>query len=272
MIKTERLILEQKNANHWLIFEQDNDQVLLGMIALLHGFFSVELIPAARGLGVAQEATISWLRKNRFKQLKARCPQDPASLKFLQTIGFVEENGIMCWRIQPTESQYISLNRQFGINITQLKTPYQPSACRLVASDNDVFDRPTKLHPEAQTAWRGMQQAAAEQNITLQLVSAYRSPKYQAALIEKKLQSGKQLSTILTVNTAPGHSEHHSGCAIDLTTNDSEPLSLEFDQTEAFSWLKQFASEHGFHLSYPKDNRQGIVYEPWHWCYHKTKN
>lgn len=269
MINTERLILEQRDSNHWLIFEQSDNQVLLGTITLLHGFFSTELIPAARGLGVAKEAVVGWLRENRFEQLQARRPQNPESLKFLNAIGFIDVDGIMRQNRPPTESQYMKLNRQFGINITRLKTPYQASACRLEVAENDVFGRPLRLHPDAKKAWHKMQQQAALQGVKLQPVSAYRSPKYQASIIEKKLQKGELLKDILTVNTAPGHSEHHSGCAIDITTENSKPLAIEFEKTKAFKWLTRLASQHNFHLSYPKNNPQGIIYEPWHWCYQK---
>ena len=31
------------------------------------------------------------------------------------------------------------------------------------------------------------------------------------------------------------------------------------------------AGAHGFRLSYPRDNPHGIVYEPWHWCWHPPR-
>ena len=40
------------------------------------------------------------------------------------------------------------------------------------------------------------------------------------------------------------------------------PLSIS---TPAFAWLAANAGAHGFHMSYPRDNPHGIVYEPWHW-------
>ena len=47
-----------------------------------------------------------------------------------------------------------------------------------------------------------------------------------------------------------------------------EPAAEEsFEKTRAFPWLRDNAGAHGFVMSYPRDNRHGIVYEPWHWCW-----
>ncbi|HEY9618014.1 MAG TPA: D-alanyl-D-alanine carboxypeptidase family protein, partial [Microcoleaceae cyanobacterium] len=39
------------------------------------------------------------------------------------------------------------------------------------------------------------------------------------------------------------------------------------EQTAAFQWLQANAAHYSFELSFPKDNRQGVSYEPWHWRY-----
>ncbi|MSU66308.1 MAG: hypothetical protein EXS38_09455 [Opitutus sp.] len=43
-----------------------------------------------------------------------------------------------------------------------------------------------------------------------------------------------------------------------------------FENTREFAWLACHARRFGFHLSYPKSNAAGIVYEPWHWCWRET--
>jgi len=73
---------------------------------------------------------------------------------------------------------------------------------------------------------------------------------------------------ILTVNAAPGYSEHHSGYALDIGTPGEPPAEESFESTAAFAWLGEHAGRFGFQLSYPRDNPHGIVYEPWHWCWH----
>ena len=104
------------------------------------------------------------------------------------------------------------------------------------------------------------------QGITLLLVSGFRSVDYQARLIRKKINAGQSLGDILAVNAAPGHSEHHTGCAVDIATPGSRPLTEEFEDSPAFAWLQAHAASYGFAMSYPRNNAAGFVYEPWHWA------
>ena len=83
-----------------------------------------------------------------------------------------------------------------------------------------------------------------------------------------KVAAGMPMDEILRVSAAPGYSEHHTGCAIDITTPGSEPLEEEFEHTDAFRWLVRSAERFGFAMSYPRDNAFGIIYEPWHWQWH----
>ena len=54
-----------------------------------------------------------------------------------------------------------------------------------------------------------------------------------------------------------------------MTTPGYQPLDEEFEHSAAFAWLRRNAGNYGFHLSYPRDNRHGIAYEPWHWCWRR---
>lgn len=79
----------------------------------------------------------------------------------------------------------------------------------------------------------------------------------------------------------PKTSEHHTGLAIDITTNEWESagkgLSTSFENTDACKWLKANAHKYGFILRYPKEKESitKIKYEPWHFRYvgveHATK-
>ena len=112
-----------------------------------------------------------------------------------------------------------------------------------------------------------MHAAATDYGIELQLVSAFRSASYQLEILRRKLDRGQSIDEILKVSAAPGYSEHHSGRVVDLTTPGYAALEEEFENSPAFAWLRRNASEHGFHLSYPRNNPHGIAYEPWHWCW-----
>jgi zinc D-Ala-D-Ala carboxypeptidase len=112
-----------------------------------------------------------------------------------------------------------------------------------------------------------MQAAARSAGIDLWLLSAFRSIARQAELLRRKLAAGQDLDEALRFTAYPGHSEHHTGRAVDVGTAGCEHLSEAFDQTAAFAWLTAHAASFGFHLSYPKETTSGIGYEPWHWCW-----
>ena len=128
----------------------------------------------------------------------------------------------------------------------------------------DGQNRP--LAPQAAAAWGVLEAAAERDGVRLLLLSGFRSLEYQAELVRRKLEQGVTLADVLSVIAAPGYSEHHSGHAVDIGTPGCEPLSESFEHTRAFAWLQRHAPRHGFHLSYPRANGRGIIYEPWHWA------
>ncbi len=104
--------------------------------------------------------------------------------------------------------------------------------------------------------------------VIIKIVSAFRSVDRQAEIIRAKLAEGLSLDAVLCVSAPPGYSEHHSGRAIDVTTDEgAAPLEPEFEKTRAFRWLSKNAGQFGFALSFPADNPYGYDYEPWHWCF-----
>lgn len=143
--------------------------------------------------------------------------------------------------------------------------PAYSEARELVEVGPNLVGRMQRLTPEAARQWQAMVAAADQVGIQLLIVSGYRGVDYQAGLIRKKIEAGQAIGEILQVNAAPGHSEHHTGRAVDIATPGSRPLTEEFEQTDAFRWLSSRAVEFGFSLTYPRDNPWGIAYEPWHW-------
>ena len=105
----------------------------------------------------------------------------------------------------------------------------------------------------------------------LLIYSGYRSPAYQTILFLHYLKSRKfNFLRTSKVIAFPGYSEHgdYKRQAVDFFTIDSvfsdgEPLG--FEKTKEFKWLMKNANKFGFYLSYPKNNDDGIKYEPWHW-------
>ena len=144
---------------------------------------------------------------------------------------------------------------------------FEPDCQALVETETDVYGRQPLMDAAACNAWQTMQEKAREQGIELQIVSAFRSAHYQKELLEKKLAKGQSIEDILKVNAAPGYSEHHSGCAIDITSPGFEPLEENFENSPAYQWLSSNAGTFGFSMSFPRNNLSGMAFEPWHWKY-----
>jgi zinc D-Ala-D-Ala carboxypeptidase len=143
----------------------------------------------------------------------------------------------------------------------------QLEAERLAIAEADAAGREHLLVPQAAAAWQRMKAAAAQAEVSIRIVSAFRSADRQAEIVRAKLARGLSVEDVLEVSAPPGYSEHHSGRAVDLTTDGVKPLESEFEGTPAYRWLCQNARLFGFRLSYPQGNAQGYAYEPWHWCF-----
>lgn len=143
-----------------------------------------------------------------------------------------------------------------------------PEPARLWSPGRDHHGRRLWLAPAACRAWLQMRAAAAADGIALVAISGFRATGWQERLLRAKLARGQPLERILAVNAAPGFSEHHGGCALDLACPADPALEERFEHTAAFAWLQARAPGHGFRLSFPRNNAFGFLYEPWHWCFH----
>lgn len=146
------------------------------------------------------------------------------------------------------------------------RRPLYDEAIDLVDVGPNLVGRMQSLAPETANKWAEMVDAAAADGVALLIVSGFRGIDYQARLIRKKINAGQVVSDILTVNAAPGFSEHHTGRAVDIATPGSRPLTEEFEDSDAFRWLVRNAANYGFSMTYPRDNASGFIYEPWHWA------
>jgi len=129
----------------------------------------------------------------------------------------------------------------------------------------DRYRRALWLRIDAARAWLHLRDAALREDIVLEAISGYRSHDYQLGIFERKLARGLSIDHILAVNAAPGYSEHHGGLTMDIGAPGEPAAEESFETTAAFAWLQAHAGGYGFHMSYPRDNPHGIVYEPWHW-------
>ncbi|XWK87729.1 MAG: M15 family metallopeptidase [Phormidium sp.] len=125
-----------------------------------------------------------------------------------------------------------------------------------------------KLRQPAAQKFKAMVAAARAQGIILVPISAFRSVTEQQHLFfDIKAQRGQAAAERASVSAPPGYSEHHTGYAVDIGDGNVPATNLNpnFENTAAFKWLKANAPRFSFELSFPKNNPQGVSYEPWHW-------
>ncbi|MBZ8179563.1 M15 family metallopeptidase [Oscillatoria salina] len=124
------------------------------------------------------------------------------------------------------------------------------------------------LRQAAAEKFNQMVAAARAEGIKLVPISGYRSVEEQKYLFfDVKAQRNQNASERADVSAPPGYSEHHTGYAVDIGDANAPATNLTqaFENTAAFQWLLQNAARYSFELSFPRDNLQGISYEPWHW-------
>ncbi len=176
----------------------------------------------------------------------------------------------MAHRALPNDARLRELHGQLGIPSNypvERGLPFHAEASELVEGQTDPSGRKVLLAPLAAQQWGRMQDQAKQAGITLLLAHGFRSYAEQAALLAKQISRGQTICECLTWIAAPGYSEHHSGRALDIGSSDCYPIPRDasFENTTAFRWLSLNAGCFGFKMSYPRGNRFGIIYEPWHW-------
>lgn len=116
------------------------------------------------------------------------------------------------------------------------------------------------LHPSAMTAYVEMRKAAGEAGVEfLGVSSGFRSTDEQRELYYGSADSDYVLP--------PGHSEHLTGLAVDITIQGIS--GAEFGNSSGGRWIANNAYKFGLILRYPQgaETITGINYEPWHFRY-----
>ncbi|WP_262562739.1 D-alanyl-D-alanine carboxypeptidase family protein [Acaryochloris sp. CCMEE 5410] len=122
------------------------------------------------------------------------------------------------------------------------------------------------LTQDAAAAFEQMREAAAAQGLDIKAVSGFRSRKLQAELFSDQVaKQGGSIEAAAKISAPAGHSEHHTGLAVDVGNNANPYLNESWANTPEYAWMQQNAGKYGFELSFPKGNSQGVSYEPWHW-------
>ncbi len=129
------------------------------------------------------------------------------------------------------------------------------------------------VHRDTYKALMKMSSSAERDGIQLILLSGYRSIELQKEIFyENKSRRNQIAIERAKVSAPPGYSEHSTGYAVDLGDGSMRhtDFEVEFEETPAYKWLKNNAARYHFILSFPKDNQQGVSFEPWHWRFEGT--
>ena len=139
-----------------------------------------------------------------------------------------------------------------------------------ISQEDLVFIEPNILvHRDMSEALLKMRKHAKEEGVSLVFLSGYRSIKLQEEIFYSLKSSRNQIaSERARVSAPPGYSEHSTGFAIDIGDANYRKTNfeVEFENTDAFRWLKKNAAKYHFKLSFNQNNKN-VDYEPWHWRY-----
>ena len=113
------------------------------------------------------------------------------------------------------------------------------------------------LTDEAYNAYLKMKRASGH---AMSIVSGYRSYQKQQSTFNYWCNKDGYDKAV-TYSALPGHSEHQTGLAMDITS-----ISQTYANTAEGKWLAANCHKYGFIIRYPKGKTDitGYIYEPWH--------
>lgn len=184
-----------------------------------------------------------------------------SSIKFVTTMNQTDKN-ILLGKFEPSSHpDYVAVS-----------SPY-------------TYKQGIYLHKKVYDAFRKMHEAAKNDGINLQIISATRSFDRQKQIWENKWNGitpveGQNLSRtcpdpvqraskILSYSSMPGTSRHHWGTDIDI--NSVVPGYFQKGKgLKEYQWLTENASRFGFCQPYKMkgtERKSGYEDEPWHWSF-----
>lgn len=163
------------------------------------------------------------------------------------------------------------LNNQYFILVNRenrLSENYVPNNLIEIKSRFLNYAEDDNLESTASEALNRMFNSAMEDGISLVGVSGYRSYDMQRRLYDTRMiREGEAQTRSYTAEA--GASEHQTGLAIDILSDEYSVLDEGFENTRAFKWLNENCYKYGFILRYlkGKEDITGYNYEPWHFRY-----
>lgn len=162
-------------------------------------------------------------------------------------------------------SIWVIVNKQNDIPISYTPDLTVPDVrLRLASSEQQM-----QIRPDVAQAVQRMFAAAKKDEVTLVFGSGYRSGALQQQFYSSyKAKDGQAAAD--RYSARPGHSEHQTGLAFDLTSPSVTcHLEICWEDTSEGKWVAKNAYQYGFVLRYQdgKEAITGYQYEPWHFRY-----
>lgn len=160
----------------------------------------------------------------------------------------------------------ILVNKTFG-----LSSNYKPNDLT-IPNVRFSFEGPHEKQNIRQVAAQALEElftAGDQEGIFLFAASGFRSYNRQQSVYNSHIQNLGQVEAD-KISAKPGHSEHQTGLAMDVTSHSAGfSLSEEFGNTKEGKWVAENAHKYGFIVRYPKgkEHLTEYNYEPWHLRY-----
>lgn len=179
----------------------------------------------------------------------------------------IKEKEIKKINYEDAGSIYVLVNKKHSLNPSN----YKP---KNLVKPNIPFvsymsDEVKYLEKVAAEAIENLVNNAKKEGIEIWGRSGFRSFKTQHILFDNYVKKNGYDNAIKK-SALPGHSEHQTGLAIDVTSPSVNFLLTQYyGKTKEGIWLKENAHKYGFIIRYPenKENITGYIYEPWHLRY-----
>lgn len=147
-------------------------------------------------------------------------------------------------------------------------------------------DNEQRIDSRIVEAWTSWKEAALQEGHRLFFASGYRDVSRQEnnfnRTVQEHMNEGmteeEAIEKAKEYLTEPGHSEHHTGLALDIVDEEwivaGYGLDPEYEGEASQKWLVDTMSDYGFILRYPagKEEITDINYEPWHFRYVGIEN
>lgn len=181
------------------------------------------------------------------------------------------------------------LKQQKSVEAAAVLSTEEPENWELVLVNND-YPLDQEYQPELAEITEGrsvdsriledtkqMLEDAQAGGLKMYICSAYRSYDDQKTVFNETMQNWvNQGSSLLDAYNetkksvaVPGYSEHATGLALDITSEEYQDLDEKQADTAESKWLAENCYKYGFILRYPPEKADitGIIYEPWHYRY-----